>query len=512
MKHTTLTAAFAAAGCLIAACESGGGGDPVTGETLAPLSFEELIDPESCKDCHPKHYEQWSASMHAYATTDPVFLAMNKRGQEETGGAMGDFCVKCHAPMAVATGALSTDFTQLETLPQHLKGVTCYFCHNAVSVGLPHADGNTNPFSNGNVQIAMDDVMRGAVNNPVEPSTHKVAYSSFHDSSVDDSSTLCGTCHDIVNDLGLHLERTFKEYKDSMFGSTADPTRFQSCQNCHMLPLPGGKQQIATKTGRPGGQVLVRNLHEHLWPAVDVPLEDFPHADAMRSAVSACTLPNTVGSYVTIERDEGPQGELTVWMEQDAGHSFPSGATQDRRLWLELIAYDENMAELYRIGQIGDQELEEPQGQPHPCMFRDRVVDANGQETHDFWEAKTLEKSNLMGFTPAGRVPVQGEHAASCIFNPPIAFAQTPAAYIDLKLRIRPMGMDVLNDLIGTGHLAADVATRMPTFTVFERRATFDPATRVYGVETQNRDPTLGDCSTYHCLMDPTSQECLAGQ
>ena len=29
---------------------------------------------------------------------------MNKRGQRETNGALGTFCLKCHAPMAVALG------------------------------------------------------------------------------------------------------------------------------------------------------------------------------------------------------------------------------------------------------------------------------------------------------------------------------------------------------------------------------------------------------------------------
>ena len=43
--------------------------------------------------------------MHAYAAEDPVFLAMNQRLQRETGGALGDFCVRCHAPMAVREGA-----------------------------------------------------------------------------------------------------------------------------------------------------------------------------------------------------------------------------------------------------------------------------------------------------------------------------------------------------------------------------------------------------------------------
>ena len=39
--------------------------------------------------------------MHAFASRDPVFRAMNQRGQRETNGELGDFCVKCHAPMAV---------------------------------------------------------------------------------------------------------------------------------------------------------------------------------------------------------------------------------------------------------------------------------------------------------------------------------------------------------------------------------------------------------------------------
>ena len=54
--------------------------------------------------------------MHAYAADDPVFVAMNQRGQRETAGALGDFCVKCHAPVAVHDG-LTTDGLNLATLP-----------------------------------------------------------------------------------------------------------------------------------------------------------------------------------------------------------------------------------------------------------------------------------------------------------------------------------------------------------------------------------------------------------
>ena len=67
-----------------------------------------LLDPQTCKQCHANHFADWSASMHAYASDDPVFRAMNQRGQRETKGQLGSFCVKCHAPMAVNEGPRPT--------------------------------------------------------------------------------------------------------------------------------------------------------------------------------------------------------------------------------------------------------------------------------------------------------------------------------------------------------------------------------------------------------------------
>ena len=53
------------------------------------LTREQLLDPQTCQGCHPDQFAEWAGSMHAYASDDPVFLAMNKRGQRETGGRAG---------------------------------------------------------------------------------------------------------------------------------------------------------------------------------------------------------------------------------------------------------------------------------------------------------------------------------------------------------------------------------------------------------------------------------------
>src|SRR5262245_37783477 len=104
---------------------------------LPRLDQAALEDPRTCEGCHPDQFREWSGSMHAYAAQDPVFLAMNARGQRETQGALGTFCVNCHAPVAVRQG-LTKDGLNLASLPASKKGVTCYFCHSVNEVKGTH--------------------------------------------------------------------------------------------------------------------------------------------------------------------------------------------------------------------------------------------------------------------------------------------------------------------------------------------------------------------------------------
>ena len=58
------------------------------GPTL--MSLDEAMNPETCLECHPKHYREWKSSMHANASDDPAFRGMVARGVRETTGARGD--------------------------------------------------------------------------------------------------------------------------------------------------------------------------------------------------------------------------------------------------------------------------------------------------------------------------------------------------------------------------------------------------------------------------------------
>jgi Cytochrome c554 and c-prime len=464
--------------------------DPNAGKQ-PPFTREQLLDPTNCKDCHPKHYAEWSASMHAYATKDPVFLAMNKRGQEELGDQMGPFCVNCHAPMAVRENAIS-DYSHPENAPEQLQGVTCYFCHNAIDSGPDHFNGK-------GIQLANDLTMRAAISGAQFPSVHQVKYSVNHDHAKFDSSRLCGTCHDIVNQLGYHLENTFSEYTQSVVGKP-DTEAFQSCQLCHMDRSTG---LAAEKSGYAGlaGITKLRDVHEHLFPGVDVALTDFPGSAAMRSAVEDCKLPSSV-VYLTVD-PQLPTSRFVVKFETIAGHAQPSGASQDRRMWMEAVGTDNNGKVLYMGGQIADGALEEPPGTTHPCMMRDYTLDKDGKESHMFWDAASLDKTRPAPI-PLPLTAMAGTHTKSCTFSAP---GVNPIPTIELKLRMRPIGMDVLQDLVNSGHLSPDIPAKMPTLTVWTRYAHYNPETNQYLVD----DPTPpADCEKYKCLLDPDGCQAAA--
>lgn len=485
---------------LLSGCSSEGGapaqGDADAAVRPGALTREQLRDPETCKGCHPIHYREWSSSMHAYAAQDPVFLAMNKRGQRETDGELGDFCVRCHAPMA-AIDELTTNGLDLEQLPDKERGVSCYFCHNVIGVEGDH---------NGMLHLADDTTMRGPIRDPLQPDAHRAEFSEMFESTNPKSTAMCGGCHDIVTPNGVRLERTFQEYRSGIFSKSADgePPAFDSCVGCHM---PGRQAVVAVVPEAP-----LRMVHEHLWPGIDVALSDFPHRDAMRSAVEDCQLGVASVSFFTLEVT--PPDLFTFQIETGAGHNQPSGAAQDRRMWLEFLAYDQSGRLLDQVssGNIADGEIEEkpqddPKHDPHLLMFRDRIYDAQGKPVHMFWEAAKSKahpdgyESNVLPV--ATTTYIQGKHAVLKQYRASGPDGELPAR-VTARLRIRPIGLDVLQDLVDSGDLDPAIVAEMPTLT-FGAQIEWSPAD---GLMKTVSAVTKTDCSTYGCLLDPGSQGC----
>lgn len=447
---------------LLAACGSEEPADEPT------LSRDELLDPETCRECHAEHYDEWSGSMHAYASEDPVFVAMNARGQEETGGELGSFCVSCHAPMALREGA-TTDGRNLAELPAKLRGVTCYFCHNVSSVEGDH---------NALLSLANDVTMRGSISDPVKTPAHRSAYSPHFDRKRPESAAACGACHDIVlpsppAPAGVHLERTFAEWKETLF-SGKDGNGLLTCSGCHMTSIP--KSVIADAPG-----VVTRPArHVHTFPGVDLALTPFPQAAEQRAAVESA-LDVTLRAELCVVELPGAAVIEALLDNVGAGHRWPSGAAQDRRAWAEVRAFS-GASEIYASGVVADGEPVSESTDPDLWLLRDYVTDSAGQEAHMFWEVAAYDNdcgTPGPGCTIPGAVTIDSASPDYYITHVTRRFPRdtTISGVVDrvtLRMRIRPMALEVLDDLVQTGHLAASVKDAMPTLDLLPNREISD--------------------------------------
>jgi len=412
------------------------------------LTPEQILVPAVCGDCHPEHLADWSASMHAQATDDPVFRAMNERA---VAAGAGDFCVTCHAPMAVRLGR--SDGSDLDALPDALRGVTCAFCHQVSEV----AGEFNNP-----LRVELDGVMRGGVAKPQHTDAHPSAWSPLHDRRERASSEMCGSCHDVVNGHGLALERTLAVWRDSVFGAS-DAEGRASCGDCHM------RSRIApVATDGPE-----RRLHGHLMPGVDVHLVEHPGAERQRAAVQA-DLYSAVRPRLCVRG--GPSGaEVFVELTNTgAGHAVPSGAGHYRRMWIVLRA----------LGPDGELLLARGLTDEDAWIMREVLLDETGAPTEAPWAAVDHTSTLLMPPSPGAR---PGEH----IDHPELRRygVAGEVVRVELTVKLRPMPLELLESLVESGEIAADVPARAATFTLAELAWTPGDAVQerlpVYDVEVR---------------------------
>lgn len=426
---TTLALPLLAGTLALASCSS------EKTDAAPTLTGEALFDPNNCLPCHAEQFKEWSGSMHAYAGEDPVFVAMNKRMQRETNGEAGTLCVGCHAPMAVRLGK-TKDGLNLGELPSYMRGVTCFFCHSADAVEGTH----NNP-----LRLATDDVMRGGLQGPIA-APHKAAYSPLHDREDQASATTCGGCHDVVTLPGAHVERTFMEWQASLYSKPGQ----LSCGKCHME----GREGVATKVdGAPK-----RTVHDHSMAAVDIALTPFSDEVNQRALVQRLLDATLLAKLCVKQTPAGVVAETTL-DNAFAGHKFPSGAAQDRRAWLEVIAYRAG-AVVFSSGVVSDKKAVTSITDPNLWLLRDKIFDAAGKETHMFWEAARVESELLPAAVTADPTDPAFFHSVTKIYPLPLP----PPDRVTMRLRMRPVDFDLLDDLVATKDLDPQILDRIPTF------------------------------------------------
>ena len=149
-----------------------------------------------------------------------------------------------------------------------------------------------------------------------------------------------------------------------------------------------------------------------------------------------------------------------MWLHNEgSGHSWPSGATPDRRAWLELIARDDADALIYSSGVVADDEPIAELVDPDLWLFRDRVFDAEGNETHSFWLAASVESNLLHAAEHFGGEEPEPWPSQTYLLD-------AMPARVNTRVRLRPMGLEILAEEVASGDLDPAIVEQFQTFDV----------------------------------------------
>lgn len=251
---------------------------------------------ESCRACHPKHYDEWSVSSHAYAAVSPMFQRFEQAMTELTEGTVGYFCMRCHSPVATQLEIPRT-VSILDQPPVAREGVTCISCHRInehygrssngdrrIEPGNIHA-----PVGRGGNGAGLADALANAEKNKLK--THagqKGPGQAIHNGSYFfeplTKSDICASCHQVAVHPGISLEVVHAQYRSSPAAKCGI-----SCQDCHMGAVPGKAEgyeecHVAELSGKPYGLPKKHSNHTFWGPGYSIAHPGiFPHNPKAKS-------------------------------------------------------------------------------------------------------------------------------------------------------------------------------------------------------------------------------------
>jgi len=363
----------------------------VPGTQMGDVNAANFQRSEVCTGCHGVDgelpagpYPTWNTSLMAWGGRDPLFYAQMATANQDVPG-VGYYCLRCHVPMAVATGH-AADWKGSALTDQDRDGVTCNFCHSMVdpvyvkgkspAIDEPIlAKLKDVPKYYGNAQFVLDPdgTRRGPYD--ITSGYHVMVPSPFFK-----SSDMCGTCHDVGNlavsrmpdgtysynakdtpapDPNPHtqfpLERTYTEWKLSAFArgavdmkgrfGGAGVTMVSTCQDCHMPRAVGKGCVLADERSD-----LARHdfAGASAWVLRAIATENPAGAKFLeRGALAAEAM---VARAATLELAQSG-GTLTVKIINETGHKLPTGHIEGRRVWLHVRALDGAGATLVEYGR-----------------------------------------------------------------------------------------------------------------------------------------------------------------
>ena len=293
----------------------------------ADFAYDYWEDPYECAGCHWERFQDWQTSQMSRAFTGDFFqaqyykVALEDAKRDSKVEGVRHECIGCHSPSAFLSGdyppspSRGTDtFWKQSSGVRHNaeRGVFCDFCHTIKA----YRDKDPFLFNYISDATAEIDLKRADLQFPWSPH-HENVVSELHE-----TAEFCGICHNELNGNGVWVKATHLEWAETEYAKRDIP-----CQTCHMPPREGKPARMGVE--RPWN-------HQHFFGG------GFTTFVEGAACVSLCFDKETVHPGESVE-------VMVTVGDLSTGHKFPSGASEERDVWLRLAVYDENDNELQHI-------------------------------------------------------------------------------------------------------------------------------------------------------------------
>jgi len=370
------------------------------------LEIEEVMGYQSahvCKTCHPRHFNEWRTSNHAYGQLSPFMNNLNKLIHQKTSGTAGSFCVRCHSPMSVIMGEEPLSPVELRNTVS-IEGITCVVCHR-----LKGNHGKTRGevvVNKGDLETPLfgpfDQIKQIPIGRPEEKRfTHAATYTQ----NIRESQ-FCGQCHDVPVPNSYRLEDLFGEWRNSPAAKEGT-----TCQDCHMgieqgVKSPRAKGPIAEIKGitfpertlsdhtfaGPDYSVLdisefplrrfewpvlmddpnfynwlegvrqkqkegkeLNRLDQRKWKRYQQLVEKSQELLEMAQSKRVALLKNASRQEYSVPESVGRGDDLAIAVTVHntiSGHSLPAGFNTERQVWLNVKVTDDQGGIVYQSGDL----------------------------------------------------------------------------------------------------------------------------------------------------------------
>lgn len=309
------------------------------------FKLSDFQEATSCRPCHPIHYDEWINSMHAYSMKDPVFHS-GWRGEQEHRPETGErFCIQCHSPYAfVSESEVDT------TIELIAEGIGCDLCHTMTQIHEAIITEDNVAASASYYLNAADGIKYGQIIDPVETSAHK-----SEGLSIFEKSQICLPCHDFII-RGVDAEITVIEWAESAFSAMGI-----ECQTCHMASYKGYAVDPYFFPDAPE-----RTVHKHDFVGVDLdltrPLSENPQKNAVIDMLkSGAELYWALEPVIYDTNSTIDSINFSIAIKNLTGHSFPTGVSFVRELWLE-VTLDGEIETYFASGVLQSDSSDIPEG------------------------------------------------------------------------------------------------------------------------------------------------------